>query len=109
VIALPATSSNWANYGARSRRFAKKYGIKVNSEDPSDSSAQEIEAIKTSRGRSSAPDVVDVGGAFASAGASASLFAPYKVATWADIPANQKAPTAWYYQTTADTSRSAAT
>jgi putative spermidine/putrescine transport system substrate-binding protein len=95
VIALP---SNWANYGAEISTFAKKYGIKVVSEDPSDSSAQEIEAIKTSRGRSSAPDVVDVGGAFASAGASAGLFAPYKVASWADIPANQKASNAAYYQ-----------
>jgi putative spermidine/putrescine transport system substrate-binding protein len=95
VIALP---SNWANYGAEISTFQSKYGIKVISEDPSDSSAQEIQAIKTSRGRSSAPDVVDVGGAFASAGASEGLFAPYKVATWANIPANQKASNAAYYQ-----------
>lgn len=95
VIALP---SNWANYGAEISTFSKTYGIKVVSEDPADSSAQEIEAIKTSRGRSSAPDVVDVGGAFASAGASGGLFAPYKVATWANIPANQKVPSALYYQ-----------
>jgi putative spermidine/putrescine transport system substrate-binding protein len=95
VIALP---SNWANYGKEITTFEKLYGVKVNSEDPSDSSAQEIAAIKTSRGRSSAPDVVDVGGAFASAGASGGLFAPYKVGTWANIPANQKASNALYYQ-----------
>ncbi|HWB21909.1 MAG TPA: extracellular solute-binding protein [Gaiellaceae bacterium] len=95
VIALPA---NWANYGVEISTFAKKYGIKVNSENPSGSSAQEIQAIKTSKGRSSAPDVVDVGGSFASAGASANLFAPYKVATWNDIPANQKASNGSYYQ-----------
>ena len=78
--------------------FEKLYGIKINSENPSGSSAQEIQAIKTSRGRSSAPDVVDVGGAFASAGASENLFAPYEVATWKNIPANQKASNGSYYQ-----------
>ncbi len=95
VIALP---TNWANYGAEMSAFEKLYGIKINSENPSGSSAQEIQAIKTSRGRSSAPDVVDVGGAFASAGASENLFAPYEVATWKDIPANQKASNGSYYQ-----------
>jgi len=95
VIALP---NNWANYGKEISTFAHKYGIKVTSEAPSDSSAQEIQAIKTSRGRSSAPDVVDVGGAFASAGSTGGLFAPYKVTTWANIPANQKAANGSYYQ-----------
>ena len=47
VIALP---SNWANYGKEISTFHAKYGIKVNSEAPSDSSAQEIEAIKSSQG-----------------------------------------------------------
>jgi putative spermidine/putrescine transport system substrate-binding protein len=74
------------------------YGIKIQSENPSGSSAQEIQAIKTSRGRSSAPDVVDVGGPFASAGASQGLFAPYRVMTWKNIPANQKASNGMYYQ-----------
>jgi putative spermidine/putrescine transport system substrate-binding protein len=95
VIALP---TNWANYGAELSTFHKKYGIKIVSENPSGSSAQEIQAIKTSRGRSSAPDVVDVGGPFASAGASQNLFAPYKVMTWKNIPANQKASNGMYYQ-----------
>ncbi|HVC87009.1 MAG TPA: ABC transporter substrate-binding protein [Gaiellaceae bacterium] len=95
VIALP---TNWANYGVELTTFSKKYGIKIHSENPSGSSAQEIQAIKTSRGRSSAPDVVDVGGPFASAGASANLFAPYKVVTWASIPANQKVANGSYYQ-----------
>jgi len=92
TIALP---SNWANYGKEISTFEKKYGIKVNSEAPSDSSAQEITAIQTSGSRSSAPDVVDVGQSYAVAGAS--MFAPYKVATWANIPASQKdANGDWY-------------
>ncbi|HEY5389704.1 MAG TPA: hypothetical protein VIJ83_04040, partial [Solirubrobacteraceae bacterium] len=45
VIALP---NNWANYGMEISTFQKKYGIKINSEAPSDSSAQEITAIQTS-------------------------------------------------------------
>jgi putative spermidine/putrescine transport system substrate-binding protein len=95
VIALP---SNWANYGKELSTFSKKYHIKITSENPSGTSAQEIEAIKSSKGRSSAPDVVDVGGPFASAGASQGLFAPYKVMTWKSIPANQKASNGKYYQ-----------
>ncbi|MGO9960684.1 MAG: ABC transporter substrate-binding protein [Solirubrobacteraceae bacterium] len=92
VIALP---SNWANYGKEISAFEQYSGIKVNSEAPSDSSAQEIQAIKTSRGRSSAPDVVDVGQSFAVA--STSLFAPFKVFSWAEIPAAQKdANGDWY-------------
>jgi putative spermidine/putrescine transport system substrate-binding protein len=92
VIALP---SNWANYGTEISTFHRLYGIKVNSENPSGTSAQEITAIKTSRGRSSAPDVVDVGQSFAAA--STGDFAPYKVGNWANIPASQKNASGSYY------------
>jgi putative spermidine/putrescine transport system substrate-binding protein len=95
VIALP---TNWANYGVQLSTFHKKYGIKIVSQNPSGTSAQEIQAIKSSKGRSSAPDVVDVGGPFASAGADQHLFAPYKVATWKNIPKNQKDASGMYYQ-----------
>jgi putative spermidine/putrescine transport system substrate-binding protein len=95
VIALP---TNWANYGAQLSTFSKKYGIKIHSDNPSGSSAQEIQAIKSLKGRSSAPDVVDVGLAFAAAGKSQGLFAPYKVATWKNIPKNQKDAGGSYYQ-----------
>ena len=95
VIALP---SNWANYGKELSTFHKLYGIKIVSENPSGSSAQEIQAIKTSKGRSDAPDVVDVGGPFASAGAGQHLFAPYKVMTWKNIPKNQKQKGGLYWQ-----------
>jgi putative spermidine/putrescine transport system substrate-binding protein len=94
VIALP---NNWANYGAEISTFEHKYGITINSEAPSDSSAQEISAIQTSGGRSSAPDVVDVGQSYAVAGAGDGLFAPYKVATWKDIPAANKDANGDYY------------
>jgi putative spermidine/putrescine transport system substrate-binding protein len=87
VIALPPT---WANYAAIISTFQKKYGIKINSENPDGSSGDEINALQSTKGQASAPDVVDVGNSYALSGAQSGLFAPYKVATWNDIPASQK-------------------
>ena len=95
VIALPR---DWANYGEMIDTFSKKYGIKINSQNPDGSSADELAAAKTLKGQSRQPDVVDVGVAFAVQGADEGVWAPYKVATWADIPADAKAETGeWYY------------
>ena len=94
AITLP---SNWANYGVIMAAFTKKYGIKINDENPEGSSQDEITAITTREGQNRAPDVVDIGGAFATSGASQGLFAPYKVATFSDIPAGQAEPTGEYY------------
>jgi putative spermidine/putrescine transport system substrate-binding protein len=70
----------------------------VNSDNPDGSSQDEINAVKNLKGQDRAPDVLDVGGAFAISGAQEALFAPYQVAGYADIPADQKAPDAsWYY------------
>jgi len=87
VIALPP---NWANYGQLISTFQAKYGIKVNSENPNGSSAQEISALAADKGRSSAPDVIDVGTSYALAAMASHLLAPYKVATWSAIPAGLK-------------------
>ena len=57
VIALP---DYWANYGTLIKTFEKKYGIKVNSQDPEASSAQELVAVRTLKGQDRMPDVVDV-------------------------------------------------
>ncbi len=89
VIALPPA---WANYGSIISAFESKYGIKVNSANPNGSSGEELAAIKAQQGSAQGPDVVDVGPSFALQGASEGLFAPYKVATWSSIPADQKAP-----------------
>jgi putative spermidine/putrescine transport system substrate-binding protein len=91
VIALPA---DWANYGTIIKDFTAKYGIKVNSIAPSDSSAQEVTQIQQKNGTSLAADVLDVGGSVATA--STSLFAPYEVATWSSIPAGLKNPNGLY-------------
>jgi len=94
VITLPA---NWANYGTIMKDFTAKYGIKITDANPEGSSGQEIAAVQSLKGQSRAPDVVDVGSAFAVEGANDHLWAPYKVATWNDIPADAKdANGDWY-------------
>jgi putative spermidine/putrescine transport system substrate-binding protein len=92
VITLP---SDWANYGTQMKEFTAEYGIKIHDAIPAGSSAQEIQAIESGRGRSSAPDVVDVGESFAVQ--DAALWAPYEVQTWSMIPAANKAANGdWY-------------
>jgi putative spermidine/putrescine transport system substrate-binding protein len=88
VIALPP---DWANYGEIIKTFSTKYGIKVASASPDGSSQDEINAVKSLGSTTRAPDVMDMGGAVTVA--NTSLYAPYKVATWADIPDAQKEPT----------------
>jgi putative spermidine/putrescine transport system substrate-binding protein len=85
VIALPP---DWANYGEIISAFTTKYGIKVNSAQPDASSQDEINAAKQLKGQGGAPDVFDLGTAVALA--NTAMFAPYKVATWDDIPAELK-------------------
>ncbi len=91
VIALPPT---WANYGEIIKAFGDKYGIKVNSAQPDGSSQDEINAADQLKGQDTAPDVFDLGGSVATA--STAKFAPYKVATWADIADSQKEATGLY-------------
>ena len=94
VIALPP---DWANYGAMLKAFTDKYGIKINSANPDGSSADEVAAVTSQKGQDRAPDVLDVGTSFALQAAAQNLTAPYQVATWADIPDNQKdAKGNWY-------------
>jgi putative spermidine/putrescine transport system substrate-binding protein len=88
VITLPA---DWANYGNIIKDFSKKYGIKIDSENPDGTSADEIEAVQSEKGQSRAPDVLDVGPSFALSAAAEGLLAPYKVESWNEIPSNAKA------------------
>jgi putative spermidine/putrescine transport system substrate-binding protein len=94
VITLP---SNWANYGTIMKDFAAKYGIKINDANPDGSSQDELNAIAQLKGQSRAPDVVDVGTAFAVKGEQAGDWAPYEVTTWSNIPADAKAANGDYY------------
>lgn len=94
VITLP---SDWANYGTIMKDFTKKYGIKITDENPDGTSQEELNAIAQTKGQSRAPDVVDVGTAFAAKGQTAGDWAPYKVSTWNNIPSNEKDAGGDYY------------
>jgi len=88
VITLP---SNWANYGTIMKDFTAKYGIKINDANPDGSSQDELNAVNQLKGQDRAPDVLDMGTAFAVKGAQQGILAPYKVATWGNIPDDAKA------------------
>jgi putative spermidine/putrescine transport system substrate-binding protein len=94
AIALPR---DWANYGALIDGFQKKYGIKISVENPDGSSQDEINAVTSRKGQTRAPDVLDLGSSFALSAAQQGLLAPYKVASYGDIPIGQKDPQARWY------------
>jgi putative spermidine/putrescine transport system substrate-binding protein len=83
TIALPP---DWANYKEALAAFPKKYGINITNDNPDGSSAQENEAIRSLKGDSRAPDVVDVGESFAVAGANEGLYAKYFNTNYKTIP-----------------------
>jgi putative spermidine/putrescine transport system substrate-binding protein len=91
VIALPP---DWANYGAIIKAFGDKYGIVVNSAQPDATSQGEIDNANQQKGKSSAPDVFDLGQSAALA--NTALFARYRVATFGDVSDAFKDPNgAW--------------
>ena len=76
--------------------FTKKYGIKITDANPDGSSQDEINAMESLKGQSRAPDVLDMGTAFAVQAGQEGLLAQYKVASWDDIPANKASDGTWY-------------
>ncbi|MET9657588.1 extracellular solute-binding protein [Streptomyces sp. NPDC006510] len=94
AIALPR---DWANYGQIIETFEKKYGIKVEVENPDASSQDEINAAASRKGQDRSPDVIDVGRAFAISAAGQNLLAPYRFSAFDQIPKAQKdAQARWY-------------
>ena len=94
AIALP---NDWANYGEVISTFEKKYGIKVDVENPDASSQDEINAVSSRKGQDRSPDVIDVGHDFDAQAAKQGLLAPYKVASFSKIPDSQKDATGLWY------------
>ncbi|HET6654056.1 MAG TPA: ABC transporter substrate-binding protein [Nocardioides sp.] len=91
VIALPR---DWANYGELIDTFSEKYDIEVNEDQPTAASQDEINAANDLAGTDRAPDVFDLGQSVALA--NTDMFAPYKVATFDEIPDQYKDPNgAW--------------
>jgi putative spermidine/putrescine transport system substrate-binding protein len=96
VIALP---HDWCGYGDLINGFKQKYGLKVNELNPDAGSGDEIEAIKANKGNKGpqAPDVIDVGLSFGPSAMKDGLLQPYKVATWASIPNDEKDAQGYWY------------
>ena len=94
VIALPP---DWANYGEMLETFSEKYDIEINSASPDGSSQDELNAVTSQRGQDRAPDVLDLGTAFARQAQAQDLLAPYQVETWDEIPEGQKDPDGHWY------------
>jgi putative spermidine/putrescine transport system substrate-binding protein len=96
TIALPRS---WCGYGALLDGFTAKYGIPINNLNPDGSSQQELDAITANKDNKgpAAPDVIDVGLPFGPQAVAGGLLAPYKVATWADIPDTAKDPSGYWY------------
>ena len=94
VITLPR---DWANYGELMDTFAARYGIKIDDANPDGTSAEELQAIRSLKHQSRAPDTVDVGPSAALDAIKEKLFQPYKVATWSEIPDELKEPSGLWY------------
>jgi ABC-type Fe3+ transport system substrate-binding protein len=94
VIALPP---DWANYGEMIDTFSETYGIEVVSALPDGSSQDELNAVTSQRGQDRAPDVLDLGTAFARQALAQDLLAPYQVQAWDEIPEDQKDPEGHWY------------
>jgi putative spermidine/putrescine transport system substrate-binding protein len=83
TIALPP---DWANYKEALHNFPRKYGIGITNANPSGTSAQENEAIRSLKGDKRAPDAVDVTIPFAISGANEGLYAKYFSRNYKSIP-----------------------
>jgi putative spermidine/putrescine transport system substrate-binding protein len=94
VIAQPP---DWANYGEMLDTFSEKYDLEINSASPDGSSQDELNAVTSQRGQDRAPDVLDLGTAFARQAQAQDLLAPYQVETWDEIPEGQKDPDGYWY------------
>jgi putative spermidine/putrescine transport system substrate-binding protein len=72
--------------------FSEKYDIEINSASPDGSSQDELNAVESQKGQDRAPDVLDLGTAFARQAQAQDLLAPYQVETWDEIADDQKDP-----------------
>ncbi len=99
ALNLTTILRNWADYGDALDSFKAAFGINIADDNPNGSSAYEINLIKTAPAATQ-PDVVDIGASHivdTADSAGVSIFAPYKVQTWNDIPATWKDSTGLWF------------
>ncbi len=90
LIALP---DDWANYKGILQSFRDKYpGVKNPVANPTGSSKDEEDAVKTLKGQDDQPDSVDVSPAIAQSMVDGGLFEPYTATVDAEVPAGLKDP-----------------
>lgn len=89
LIAYPET---WANYGESFAGFKEKYGVDVEVSSPNASSAEELTAVKTLKGQSTQPDVLDIGYSFTQPAIDQGLLEKFVPSTIAEVPDNLKDP-----------------
>ena len=87
TIALPP---DWANYGEIMSTFKRRYGLRLTNDNPNASSAEENQAVRSLKGDPRAPDVLDVGPAFAVIGANEGLYARYYNRFFGSVPRSMK-------------------
>lgn len=87
TIALPP---DWANYGEIMSTFRRRYGLRLTNDNPNASSAEENQAVRSLKGDRRAPDVLDVGPAFAVIGANEGLYARYYNRFFGSVPRSMK-------------------
>src|SRR5918994_3880025 len=87
TMALPPDG---ANYGEIMSTFQRRYGLRLTNDNPDASSAQENQAVRSLKGDSRAPDVLDVGPSFAIAGANEGLYAKYFNRFFGTVPRSMK-------------------
>jgi putative spermidine/putrescine transport system substrate-binding protein len=99
ALNLITTPRDWAGYGDMFDIYEKAFGVKITVDNPDGSSQYEIDTMKTAP-KSKQPDSIDIGPLVVSqlvAPGAKPLSAPYKVATWNDIPANAKDANGYWF------------
>jgi putative spermidine/putrescine transport system substrate-binding protein len=84
ALNIIATPGDWANYQEIFDGFTAKYGVKINSDNPNGNSQYEVDTANSLKGTMRSPDVFDLSAAIGTK--YIDIFAPYKVANWANIP-----------------------
>ncbi|NDA84510.1 MAG: hypothetical protein EBX94_01795 [Burkholderiaceae bacterium] len=96
---LITTPRDWAGYGQMFDIYEKAFGVKITVDNPDGSSQYEIDTMKTAP-KSKQPDSIDIGPlvvAQLQPPGAKPLSAPYKVATWNDIPNSAKDANGYWY------------
>lgn len=99
ALNLITTPRDWAGYGDMFDIYEKAFGVKISVDNPDGSSQYEIDTMKTAP-KAKQPDSIDIGPLVVAqvvAPGAKPLSAPYKVATWKDIPAAAKDPNGYWF------------